>query len=54
MNSPSPGVVLMSVGALVTVAGALMYVLPGPGLPLLLTGPAITAVGAAVRITGGR
>ncbi|OBQ48474.1 hypothetical protein A4U61_25535 [Streptomyces sp. H-KF8] len=54
VNSPSLGVVLMSVGAVVTVAGALMYVLPGPGLPVLLTGLAVTAAGAAVRITGGR
>ncbi|MBL3666720.1 hypothetical protein JL475_12100 [Streptomyces sp. M2CJ-2] len=54
MNRPSLGVVLMSVGAVATVAGALMYVLPGPGLPVLLAGLALTAGGAAVRITGGR
>ncbi|WP_406354200.1 hypothetical protein OH738_24760 [Streptomyces hirsutus] len=54
MNHSSLGVVLMSVGAVATMAGALMYVLPGPGLPVLLAGLALTACGAAVRITGGR
>ncbi|MFD5663179.1 hypothetical protein [Streptomyces hirsutus] len=54
MNNSSLGVVLMSVGAVATVAGALMYVLPGPGFPVLLAGLALTACGAAVRITGGR
>ncbi|MEU6521636.1 hypothetical protein ABZ892_02020 [Streptomyces sp. NPDC046924] len=54
MNDFSLGTVLMSVGAVATVAGALMYVLPGPGLPVLLAGLALTAGGAAVRIIGGR
>ncbi|MFF3893065.1 hypothetical protein ACFYY3_07710 [Streptomyces sp. NPDC001812] len=54
MNHPSLGVVLMSVGAVATVAGALMYVLPGPGLPVLVTGLMLMAAGAAVRIIGGR
>ncbi|MFC7881064.1 hypothetical protein ACFUVV_04165 [Streptomyces sp. NPDC057376] len=29
---------LLGVGALVTIAGSAMYVLPGPGLPLLAMG----------------
>ncbi|MFD3650656.1 hypothetical protein ACFWVT_20300 [Streptomyces cyaneofuscatus] len=54
MNHSSMGVVLMSAGAVATVAGALMHVLPGPGLPLLVAGPVLLAAGAAVRIVGGR
>lgn len=54
MNHSSLGVVLMSVGAVATVAGALMYVLPGPGLPVLVAGLMLMAAGAAVRIIGGR
>ncbi|MET8218665.1 hypothetical protein [Streptomyces hirsutus] len=54
MNNSFLGVVLMSVGAVATVTGTLMYVLPGPGFPVLLAGLALTACGAAVRITGGR
>ncbi|MFE1734459.1 hypothetical protein ACFW6X_30670 [Streptomyces bacillaris] len=50
MNNSSMGVVLMSVGAVATVAGALMYVLPGPGLPVLLIGLALMAAGAVLRI----
>ncbi|RPK88803.1 MULTISPECIES: hypothetical protein [Streptomyces] len=50
MNNSSMGVVLMSIGAVATVAGALMYVLPGPGLPVLLVGLALMAAGAVVRI----
>ncbi|MDX3522557.1 MULTISPECIES: hypothetical protein [Streptomyces] len=48
------GVVLMSVGAVATVTGALMYVLPGPGFPVLILGLALMAAGAAVRITGSK
>ncbi|MFD5495053.1 hypothetical protein ACTWJ9_20425 [Streptomyces sp. GDS52] len=54
VNNSSLGVVLMSAGAVATVAGALMYVLPGPGLPVLMLGLALMVGGAAVRITGGR
>lgn len=54
MNHSSIGVVLMSAGAAATVAGALMYVLPGPGLPVLVAGATVMAAGAAVRIVGGR
>lgn len=54
MNSSSIGVVLMSIGVVVTVAGALMYVLPGPGLPVLVVGLALMAAGAAVRIVSSR
>ncbi len=50
MNNSSMGVVLMSVGAVATAAGALMYVLPGPGLPVLLIGLALMAAGAVLRI----
>ncbi|RPK92186.1 MULTISPECIES: hypothetical protein [Streptomyces] len=54
MNNSSMGVVLMSVGAVITVAGALMYVLPGPGLPLLVVGLVVMAAGAAIRIVSRR
>ncbi|MBQ0878267.1 hypothetical protein [Streptomyces rochei] len=37
---------LLGVGALVTIVGSVMYVLPGPGLPLLATG-ALLLSGAA-------
>ncbi|WP_171111913.1 MULTISPECIES: hypothetical protein [Streptomyces] len=48
------GAALMSVGAMATVAGALLYVLPGPGLPVLVLGLALTAAGVAVRTVGSR
>ncbi|GGZ20182.1 hypothetical protein [Streptomyces poonensis] len=51
MSKSSAGVALMSVGAVATVIGALMYVLPGPGLPVLLLGLAILIAGAAVKFT---
>ncbi|MFD6322814.1 hypothetical protein ACFWOL_08040 [Streptomyces sp. NPDC058442] len=54
VNNSFLSVVLMSVGAVATVAGALMYVLPGPGLPVLVAGLMLMAAGAAVRIIGGR
>ncbi|MFH8880516.1 hypothetical protein [Streptomyces californicus] len=54
MNNSSMGVVLMSVGAVATVAGALMYVLPGPGLPVLLAGLALMAAGAVIRVFSSR
>ncbi|CAL9541575.1 hypothetical protein SUDANB106_04266 [Streptomyces sp. enrichment culture] len=47
------GIVLMSTGAVVTVLGAAMYVLPGPGLPALSLGLLLLASGAAMRAIGG-
>ncbi|WP_338675160.1 hypothetical protein V1460_20865 [Streptomyces sp. SCSIO 30461] len=44
------GVVLMAVGAVLTVAGAAMYVLPGPGLPVISLGPLVLAAGAVLRV----
>lgn len=48
------GAALMTGGAMATVAGALMYVLPGPGLPVLVLGLALMAAGVAVRTVGSR
>lgn len=44
-KKPIAGVVLMSVGAVATVTGALMYVVPGPGMPVLLLGLALMTAG---------
>ncbi|MEF9886720.1 hypothetical protein [Streptomyces sp. P9-A4] len=52
MSQLRVGVVVMSIGAVLTVAGAAMYVLPGPGLPVLLLGLAGIAAGAVVRFAG--
>ncbi|WP_248503613.1 hypothetical protein [Streptomyces sp. D2-8] len=54
MSKSSTGVALMSAGAAATVAGALMYVLPGPGLPVLVLGLVLMGIGATVRILGRR
>ncbi|MDV9189135.1 hypothetical protein R6L23_13105 [Streptomyces sp. SR27] len=52
MSQLRVGVVVMSIGAVLAVAGAAMYVLPGPGLPVLLLGLAGIAAGAVVRFAG--
>ncbi|AIS01826.1 putative membrane protein [Streptomyces glaucescens] len=52
MSQPRAGILVMSAGAALTVAGAAMYVLPGPGLPLLALGLAAVAAGAALWLTG--
>ncbi|MFK0222318.1 hypothetical protein ACIQWN_29515 [Streptomyces vinaceus] len=39
---------LIVFGAVLTAAGAALYVLPGPGLPLLALGAFVLATGAAV------
>ncbi|MFD3537276.1 hypothetical protein [Streptomyces sp. NPDC058664] len=52
MSQPRVGVVVMVVGAVLTVAGAAMYVLPGPGLPVLLLGLVGIAAGAVVWFAG--
>ncbi|MBT2441887.1 hypothetical protein J7E93_17575 [Streptomyces sp. ISL-36] len=54
MSQSRFGIVVMSIGAVLTVAGAAMYVLPGPGLPVLILGLAATAAGATVWFTGRR
>ncbi|MFC5673123.1 hypothetical protein [Streptomyces incanus] len=54
MSVSSVGFAVMSIGAVATAAGALLYVHPGPGLPVLAVGPALMAAGAAVRIGGRR
>ncbi|MEV7510364.1 MULTISPECIES: hypothetical protein [unclassified Streptomyces] len=38
-------ITLAASGVVVTMAGAVMYVLPGPGLPVLLVGLALLAAG---------
>ncbi|MGW4725308.1 hypothetical protein [Streptomyces sp. S1] len=52
MSQPRVGAVVMSVGVVLAVVGAAMYVLPGPGLPVLLLGLAAVVAGAALWITG--
>ncbi len=54
MSTSSTAVVLMSAGAVATVAGVLMYVLPGPGFPVLVLGLACATAGAALRMTNCR
>ncbi|MFF7647408.1 hypothetical protein [Streptomyces canus] len=46
--------VLVAVGVLLTLAGALMYVLPGPGLPVLVIGMALLITGLVMAATGQR
>jgi hypothetical protein len=45
MSERRIGTVLAAVGAPLTLAGALMYVLPGPGFPVLVIGMALLATG---------
>ncbi|MGC0328022.1 Ca2+/Na+ antiporter [Streptomyces sp. SAI-170] len=52
MSQPRAGVLVMTIGAALLVAGGAMYVLPGPGLPLLILGLTAIAVGAALWLTG--
>jgi len=52
MSLSQIGVALMSIGAVATVAGAAMYVLPGPGLPVLSLGLLLLASGAVIRAFG--
>ncbi|CAL9644313.1 hypothetical protein [Streptomyces sp. enrichment culture] len=52
MSQPRAGVLVMSIGAALTVVGAAMYVLPGPGLPVLALGLAVAAVGAVLWFIG--
>ncbi|GGX44765.1 hypothetical protein [Streptomyces chryseus] len=42
------GIALASAGALTTMAGAALYVLPGPGIPLLTVGIACPVTGVAI------
>ncbi|QTU47431.1 hypothetical protein F3K20_23745 [Streptomyces scabiei] len=44
--------VLTVVGALLTLCGAVMWVLPGPGLPVLLLGILCLAAAGIVLLTG--
>jgi hypothetical protein len=46
--------VLVAVGVPLTLAGALMYVLPGPGLPVLVIGVALLITGLVMAATGHR
>ncbi|WP_244290771.1 hypothetical protein [Streptomyces virginiae] len=39
------GVLLVAVGAPVSISGAVLYVLPGPGFPVLLIGLACLVTG---------
>lgn len=41
---------LLAVGMVVTVTGAVMYVLPGPGLPFLCTGAVLLLGAGALRL----
>ncbi|MFJ6636470.1 PGPGW domain-containing protein [Streptomyces sp. NPDC091376] len=52
MSQSQIGITLMSIGAVLTVAGAAMYVLPGPGLPVLVVGLVFLAAGAVARRAG--
>ncbi|MFE9923240.1 hypothetical protein ACFYQA_17140 [Streptomyces sp. NPDC005774] len=54
MSVSSVSFAVMSTGAVATVAGALLYVLPGPGFPVLALGLTLMVAGAAVRISGRR
>jgi hypothetical protein len=46
--------VLVAVGVPLTLAGALMYVLPGPGFPVLVIGVALLITGLVMAATGHR
>lgn len=50
----SLGWAVLAAGALLTVAGIAMYVLPGPGLPVLLLGLVITGAGGLLVAAGSR
>ncbi|MEU9240669.1 hypothetical protein [Streptomyces sp. NPDC048385] len=45
MSERRIGTMLAAVGAPLTLAGALMYVLPGPGFPVLVIGLALLITG---------
>ncbi|MET9323869.1 hypothetical protein ABZX75_27375 [Streptomyces sp. NPDC003038] len=48
MSETWMGIVLASAGALTTMAGAALYVLPGPGIPVLAVGVAFLFAGVAI------
>ncbi|WP_173883271.1 hypothetical protein [Streptomyces pharetrae] len=54
MSRPRAGILVLPIGAALTVVGAAMYVLPGPGLPFLTLGLTAVAIGAALWLTGRR
>jgi hypothetical protein len=48
------GTVLTTAGALVSPAGAALYVLPGPGLPILIIGLAALTTGIVMTVASRR
>ncbi|CAL9671540.1 hypothetical protein SUDANB15_07431 (plasmid) [Streptomyces sp. enrichment culture] len=48
------GVILAAAGTPLTLAGALMYVLPGPGLPVLVIGLTTLIAGLVMTATTRR
>ncbi|SDC73968.1 hypothetical protein [Streptomyces prasinopilosus] len=54
MTKRSPGTALAVGGALLSLTGAALYVLPGPGLPVLATGLATLTAGLLTRATSRR
>ncbi|MEU9279704.1 hypothetical protein [Streptomyces sp. NPDC048341] len=54
MSEGRIGTMLAAVGAPLTLAGALMYVLPGPGFPVLVIGLAVLITGLVMVAAGHR
>ena len=48
MSERQIGKVLAAIGAPLTLAGVVMYFLPGPGFPVLIIGLALLATGLAM------
>ncbi|GAA2258833.1 hypothetical protein GCM10010145_34000 [Streptomyces ruber] len=54
MSQRRIGTFLATAGALLTLVGAALYVLPGPGAPVLVTGLAALITGLVINTAGRR
>lgn len=54
MSEKRAGILLVAIGAPLTLAGLLMYVLPGPGFPFLVIGLALLTTGLAMGLASRR
>ncbi|WP_199838761.1 hypothetical protein [Streptomyces sp. TN58] len=52
MSQTWAAIILAFIGAITTMAGAALYVLPGPGLPVLATGITMLVTGVGILGSG--